>query len=52
MLGVDEGLCLVEQQSGVDAVVVDASGRLHYSRGLLAAGGPGSPLRLPRRRRS
>jgi thiamine biosynthesis lipoprotein len=40
MLGVDEGLRLVEEQPGVDAVVVDASGRLHYSRGLLAAGAP------------
>jgi thiamine biosynthesis lipoprotein len=40
MLGVDEGLRLVEAQPGVDAVVVDASGRLHCSRGLLAVGTP------------
>lgn len=37
MLGIDEGMRLVEAQPGTDAVVVDASGRLHYSRGLLAA---------------
>ncbi len=40
VLGVDEGLRLVEMQPGVDAVVVDSSGRLHCSRGLLAAGAP------------
>jgi thiamine biosynthesis lipoprotein len=37
-MGLDEGLRLVESQPGVDAVVVDASGALHYSSGLLAAG--------------
>ncbi len=38
MLGADDGLRLVEAQAGADAVVVDAAGCLHYSRGLLAAG--------------
>jgi thiamine biosynthesis lipoprotein len=35
VLGVERGLALIEQQSGVDAVIVDANGRLHYSSGLL-----------------
>src|SRR5207244_1610038 len=38
VLGVERGLRLVEQQPGVDAIVVDASGALHYSSGLLAGG--------------
>ena len=37
VLGVDEGLRLVESQIGVDAVIVDAAGGLHYSSGLLGA---------------
>lgn len=36
VLGVEAGLRLVERQPGVDAVVVDADGRLHCSTGLLA----------------
>jgi FAD:protein FMN transferase len=36
VLGVDQGLRLVESQPGVDAVIVDASGALHHSSGLLA----------------
>ena len=36
VLGVDKGLRLIESQPGVDAVVVDAAGALHYSSGLLA----------------
>ena len=35
VLGLDEGMELVEAQAGVDAVVIDAAGRLHYSSGLL-----------------
>jgi hypothetical protein len=31
---------LVESLDGVDAVVVDAGGGLHYSSGLLAGGRP------------
>ncbi len=38
VLGVDQGLRLIESQPGVDAVVVDANGVLHYSSGLLAGG--------------
>lgn len=37
VLGVEEGLRLVESQAGVDAVVIDAAGALHYSSGLLGA---------------
>jgi FAD:protein FMN transferase len=33
VLGVERGLRLVEQQDGVDAVVIDGDGRLHASRG-------------------
>jgi len=36
VLGVEKGMRLIESQRGVDAVVVDASGALHYSSGLLA----------------
>ena len=35
VLGLDLGLELVESQPGVDAVVIDAAGQLHYSSGLL-----------------
>ncbi|HEY4066050.1 MAG TPA: FAD:protein FMN transferase [Burkholderiaceae bacterium] len=35
VLGVERGLDLIEAQTGVDAVVVDAGGALHYSSGLL-----------------
>ena len=35
VMGVRDGLRLVESQPGVDAVVVDAAGRLHYSAGLM-----------------
>jgi thiamine biosynthesis lipoprotein len=37
VLGVEKGLRLVESQPGVDAVVVDAAGALHFSSGLLSA---------------
>jgi len=36
VLGVEKGMRLIESQRGVDAVVVDSSGTLHYSSGLLA----------------
>jgi FAD:protein FMN transferase len=38
VLGVEQGLRIVESLPDVDAVVVDADGRLHYSAGLLAGG--------------
>ncbi len=37
VLGVEKGLRLIEAQRGVDAIVVDAAGALHYSTGLLYA---------------
>jgi thiamine biosynthesis lipoprotein len=36
VMGLEKGMRLVESQAGVDAVVVDASGVLHYSSGLLS----------------
>jgi FAD:protein FMN transferase len=38
VMGVEKGMRLVESFDGVDAVVVDAAGALHYSSGLLAGG--------------
>ncbi|MFZ2648927.1 MAG: FAD:protein FMN transferase [Burkholderiaceae bacterium] len=40
VLGAARGLELIETLPGVDAVVVDAAGVLHYSSGLLAAAAP------------
>jgi thiamine biosynthesis lipoprotein len=40
VLGVEKGLRLIESQRGVDAVIVDAAGALHYSTGLLHADTP------------
>ncbi|MEW6705965.1 MAG: FAD:protein FMN transferase [Pseudomonadota bacterium] len=40
VLGVEQGMRLVESLAGVDAVVVDANGVLHCSSGLLAGGRP------------
>jgi FAD:protein FMN transferase len=34
VLGLERGMPLIESQAGVDAIVVDAQGRLHYSTGL------------------
>jgi len=36
VMGLEKGMRLIESQPGVDAVVVDASGVLHYSSGLLS----------------
>jgi thiamine biosynthesis lipoprotein len=38
VLGLEKGMRLIESQRGVDAVVVDAEGVLHYSSGLLGGG--------------
>jgi thiamine biosynthesis lipoprotein len=38
VLGVAQGLALIESMPGIDAVVVDDSGALHFSSGLLGAG--------------
>jgi thiamine biosynthesis lipoprotein len=40
VLGPARGLQLIESLPGVDAVVVDAEGQLHFSSGLLAGGNP------------
>jgi FAD:protein FMN transferase len=40
VMGLEKGLRLIEAQSGVDAVVIDATGALHYSSGLLAGATP------------
>jgi FAD:protein FMN transferase len=37
VLGLDRGMALIASQPGVDAVVVDAQGQLHFSAGLMAA---------------
>jgi thiamine biosynthesis lipoprotein len=34
--GVDKGMRLLESQSGMDAILIDAAGYLHHSRGLQA----------------
>jgi thiamine biosynthesis lipoprotein len=39
VLGVERGLGIVESMAGVDAVVIDSAGRLHYSSGLLKPAG-------------
>jgi thiamine biosynthesis lipoprotein len=38
VLGVERGMRIVESLPDVDAVVIDATGRLHFSAGLLAGG--------------
>jgi thiamine biosynthesis lipoprotein len=38
VLGAEQGMPIVESIPDVDAVVVDAAGKLHYSAGLLAGG--------------
>jgi thiamine biosynthesis lipoprotein len=43
VMGVRDGLELVESQPGVDAVVVDAAGTLHFSSGLMKRGTPSAP---------
>lgn len=40
VLGVEKGIRIVESIPDVDAVVVDAAGKLHFSAGLLAGGKP------------
>jgi thiamine biosynthesis lipoprotein len=46
VMGLTRGMQLVQSVPGVDAVVVDATGTLHFSSGLAAAGGqPGGATR-------
>jgi FAD:protein FMN transferase len=40
VLGVERGMELVESLQGVDAIVVDADGRLHFSSGMAAGSTP------------
>ncbi len=40
VLGVEKGLELIEAHAGLDAVVVDAAGALHYSSGFVAPSKP------------
>jgi thiamine biosynthesis lipoprotein len=40
VMGLELGLRLVESQPGIDAVIVDAAGTLHFSTGLAAASQP------------
>jgi FAD:protein FMN transferase len=40
VLGVQRGLDLIESLEGVDAIVVDAAGNLHYSSGMAAGRTP------------
>lgn len=42
VLGVEQGLRIVESVPDVDAVVVDAAGQLHFSAGLVAGGAASS----------
>lgn len=37
VLGVEKGLALIDSLPGVDAIIIDGSGKLHYSRDLLRA---------------
>jgi thiamine biosynthesis lipoprotein len=45
VMGLQRGMRLIESQPGVDAVVVDAHGGLHFSHGLTAASQPGDVTR-------
>jgi thiamine biosynthesis lipoprotein len=40
VLGLDQGMRLIESQPGVDAVVIDAHGQLHFSSGLDGGAAP------------
>lgn len=42
VMGLERGMRLIESVPGVDAVVVDACGALHFSSGLAAAGSAGA----------
>jgi thiamine biosynthesis lipoprotein len=37
VLGLAKGMALIESQPGLDAIVVDDMGALHFSSGLMAA---------------
>ena len=48
VLGVAKGLALIDSFPGVDAIVVDAAGALHYSTGLVGPGGTGKAMKQRR----
>jgi thiamine biosynthesis lipoprotein len=52
VLGLDKGMRLIESLQGIDAVVVDAAGKLHYSSGLLAGNDQPLSSRSPDRPKS
>ena len=37
ILGAERGLKLIDQLDGLDAIIIDATGQIHYSSGLMAA---------------
>ncbi|WP_235015342.1 FAD:protein FMN transferase [Oceanicoccus sp. KOV_DT_Chl] len=39
VLGIEKGLALVNRLPGIDAIIIDGSGKLHYSKELLMSGG-------------
>lgn len=41
VLGPEAGLALIDRLPGIDAIIIDAEGRLRYSADLLEAAGPG-----------
>jgi thiamine biosynthesis lipoprotein len=43
VLGPDKGLALINRLPGIDAIIIDAQGRLRYSEDLLEAAGPQDP---------
>jgi thiamine biosynthesis lipoprotein len=45
VLGTEQGLALINRLSGIDAILVDARGRLHYSDELLPARKPDTPVK-------
>jgi thiamine biosynthesis lipoprotein len=47
VLGVDQGLALVNQLPDIDAILVDAQGHLHYSDGLLPAKNTDNSVKSP-----
>ena len=40
VLGVERGLALINSLPGIDAIIIDADGKLHYSAGLLRQATP------------
>jgi len=47
VLGLKKGLALVNRLPGIDAILVDAHGQLHYSEELLPARKPGNSVKSP-----